>query len=533
MSVLSLALDDLKSSKIRTLATNTLTGIRSVGGGLSEENKDEDGSNWIVKTIDGLKRINSWGNSVSGFLANALGITAKVSVTWIVHQIVGLGRFVWNFNWNATDAELDAQYAAYKIMLMGQLGGTIGNAIGWAVCGAGPGLIMLKFNKLLALRILKEVGEEALDELVANLRVLVQQGAQLAMRQTLITTYKSGRRLLKELLTDPNGVGGKFAKSLGIDQNRVKKWGEKGNKPWSFAIGLENWLETIKDPGWQNLTEELIEEFFDACSEAFYVVANAADQYMMEQKLAKDSLLGDQELVEIQPNRDNDKERIIIAGPAELIKPTIVQTLTQHQLLEERDLGMWVGEPLREALIAPPISIQMRVILTDLSGVWTGRKRVQITIPDVRRERIDWERLKAAIGGQNGYMWGSYRCKARLSGGNFMELYAATEAEGVDRLNELAYFTNQEILGITAVRELREGKRKTLDALYKNPTRIYPYGFTVINQQKVLNEESGRAQMSGIYKKKKTSMILLHTSTRPDDFSEIIQDLFYIPGPND
>lgn len=528
MSALSLALSDLNSSKIRTLATRTLTGIRSVGGGLSEKTDD----NWVVKTINVLKRINSWGNAVSGFLANAIGIAGKVTVTWVVHQLVGVARFVWNFNWNATDAELDAQYAAYQSMLMGQLGGTIGNAIGWAVCGAGPGLIMLKFNKLLALRMLKEVGEEALDELVANLRVLVQQAAQLGMRKTLINTYKNGRRLLKELLADPNGVGAKFARSIGIDPNRAKQWGEKGNKPWSFAIGLDNWVETIKDPGWQALTEESIEEFFDACSEAFYVVANAADQYMLEQKLAKETLLGDEELVEIQPNRDNEEEKIIIAGPSELIKPVIVQTLTQHQLLEERDLGVWVGEPLREALIAPPISLQLRVILTDVQGKWTGAKRVQITIPDVQRSRIDWGRLKAAVGGQNGYMWGSYFCKARLSGGQRLELYASTESEGVDRLVELAYFTNQEILGITAVKELKEGKRKTISALYKQPTRIYPYGFTIINQQKVLNEESGRAQMSGIYKRKKTSLIPLHTSRKPADFEEILQELFYTPGPD-
>jgi hypothetical protein len=339
--------------------------------------------------------------------------------------------------------------------------------------------------------------------------------------------------LLKEILLDPDGRGKVFREALGINPGRVKEWGEKGTKPWTFALALDNWIESIKNPIIENFTEELIEEFFDSCSEAFYVVANTADQYMMEQKLSQASLLGDQEFVEITPNRDVESEKIIIAGPAELIKPTIVQTLAQHQLLEERDLGMWVGEPLREALIAPPISIQIRVILTDLEGVWTGAKRVQITIPDVRRERISWERLKAAVGGQNGYMWGPYRCKARLSGGNSMELYSAVEAEGVDRLAELAYFTNQEILGITTVRELREGKRKTLDALYKKPTRIYPYGFTVINQQKVLNEESGRAQMSGVYKNRKTSMILLHTNSKPDDFNQVIQDLFYIPGAND
>jgi hypothetical protein len=527
MSSLNLSLSNLNSGKIRTLATRTLDGIRAIGGAKTQ-NEDEDG-NVLVRIFN---RVNKLGAGVSGFLLNAIGGGLQWTFTSIMTQVQMGVRYLWNFNWNATDAELDAQYVAYMSMLAGTLGGTIGNAVGWAVCGAGPGLIMMKFNKLLALRVMKEVGEEAVDELVANLRVLVQQSAQLVFRQTLITSYKNGRRLLKEILLDPDGRGKVFREALGINPSRVKEWGEKGTKPWTFALALDNWIESINNPIIENFTEELIEEFFDSCSEAFYVVANTADQYMMEQKLSQASLLGDQEFVEITPNRDDESEKIVIAGPAELIKPTIVQTLAQHQLLEERDLGMWVGEPLREALIAPPVSIQMRVLLTDTEGNARSKRRVQITIPDVQRSRIDWGRLKAAVGGQNGYMWGAYRCKARLSGGNFIELYAATESEGVDRLVELAYFSNQEILGITAVKELKEGKRKTISALYKQSTRIYPYGFTVINQQKVLNEESGRAQMSGIYKKRKTSMILLHTSSKPDDFEEILQELFYIPGAN-
>ncbi len=527
MSSLNLSLSNLNSGKIRTLATRTLNGIRSIGGAKTQGENDE--GNVLIRIF---KKVNKLGAGVSGFLLNAIGGGLQWTFTSIMTQVQMGVRYLWNFNWNATDAELDAQYAAYMAVLAGTLGGTIGNAVGWAVCGAGPGLIMMKFNKLLALRIMQEVGEEAVDELVANLRVLVQQSAQLVFRQTLITSYKNGRRLLKEILLEPDGRGKAFREALGINPSRVKEWGEKGTKPWTFALALDNWIESIKNPIIENFTEELIEEFFDSCSEAFYVIASTADQYMMEQKLGQTSLLGDQDFVEITPNRDDESEKIIIAGPAELIKPTIVQTLAQHQLLEERDLGMWVGEPLREALVAPPVSLQLRVILTDVQGKWTGAKRVQITIPDVQRSRIDWGRLKAAVGGTNGYTWGPYRCKARLSRGNFMELYAATESEGVDRLVELSYFTNQEILGITAVRELKEGKRKTISALYKQPTRIYPYGFTVINQQKVLNEESGRAQMSGIYKKKKTSLIPLHTSSKPADFEEILQELFYIPGAN-
>ncbi|QHV00002.1 hypothetical protein BWK47_07595 [Synechocystis sp. CACIAM 05] len=527
MSSLNLSLSNLNSGKIRTLATRTLDGIRAIGGAKTQ-NENDDG-NILVRIWN---KVNKLGAGVSGFLLNAIGGGLQWTFTSIMTQVQMGVRFLWNFNWNATDAELDAQYAAYMNLLAGTLGGTIGNAVGWAVCGAGPGLIMMKFNKLLALRVLQEVGEEALDELMANLRVLVQQAAQLAFRQTLITSYKNGRRLLKEILLDPNGRGKVFREALGINTDRVKEWGEKGTKPWSFAIALDNWIESIKNPLIQNFTEELIEEFFDSCSEAFYVVANTADQYMMEQKLGQASLLGDQEFVEITPNRDNEEEKIIIAGPAELIKPTIVQTLAQHQLLEERDLGMWVGEPVREAMKSPPMSIQLRIIMSSKQKSVFKAKRVQITIPNVDRGRLNWLDIKQRVGGANGYMWGRYKAKAQLSGGHSMFIWAATDADAVDRITMLATLSNEEILGITVTEEKREGSRLRLEALRKQPTRIYPWAMTIINQQKVLSEESGIAQLSGVYQRRQKSLIPLHTATRPDNYSELIADLFRIPGPN-
>jgi hypothetical protein len=96
----------------------------------------------------------------------------------------------------------------------------------------------------------------------------------------------------------------------------------------------------------------------------------------------------------------------------------------------------------------------------------------------------------------------------------------------------LAIFSNQELEGVTVIEERKEGRRRTLNALYKEPTRIYPYAVTIVNQQKILNEESGLATLSGTYSRKEKSMIPLHTLTKPDNFQETIADLFLIPGAN-
>jgi hypothetical protein len=251
---------------------------------------------------------------------------------------------------------------------------------------------------------------------------------------------------------------------------------------------------------------------------------------MLEQQIEKEFKNGPEEVVEIRPNRENEEEKIVLAGPQELIKPVIAQTMVQHQMLDERDLGLWVGEPLRKTMIAPPFPIMLRVLLTDREGIWNGTKRVQITVPDVKREKLGWSDIKAAVGGPNGYMWGQWRTNARLDGGNEIHVYTASEQEGLDLIARMAIFSRQEVVGITSVRERREGARRRLDTLQKQPTRIYPYGFTILNQQKVLNEEAGTATLSGVYQRRKTSIIPLWTDTQPDGYSELIAELFRSPG---
>jgi hypothetical protein len=528
MSTLTLAIDALKSNKIRTLATRVTSGVRVISGNKTEEEgADQEGvAGWIVKAFN---LVNKAGAGVAGFLLNIIGGGIGWTFTALMNQIQQGARFLWNFNWNATNEELDAQYAVYMNMLAGQLGGTLGNAVGWAVCGAGPGLIMMKFNKLLAVRILKEVGEDALDELVANFRVLVQQAIQFALRQTIITTYKSSRRLLRDFLTNPDGMGKKIADTLGLDQAKIVEWGEKGNKPWSFAKQVDDWVESIENPILENFTEEFIEEFFDACSEAFYVVANAADQYMLEQKLNKAGIFGDEELVEIQPNRDNEAEKIIIAGPQELIKPAIVQTLTHHQLLHERNIGNFMGETVESLANREYTNIILRLIYS--SSPHSKQNPTTVTLHNADRAKLDWLEIKTAMGGANGYMWGPRQITATLDDETYIRIWADAEGEGLDRVTALSRFVKGTILTVNGLHEMKEGKRKEYDTMYKTPRRQYPYEMLVINPVQILNEENGKATKKGIYKDRQ-AIIPLWTDTKPDDYDTKIADLFATPGQN-
>lgn len=526
MSIATLAKTSLSSLPIRTVTTGGAS-VRTIGG-IDITGPDKPGPTLLQR----LQRLTGF---IFPILSPVLGAVAQTVVSLFVQAT----NFVMNFNWNATDKELDARLKQDMARLGGLVGGTLGNAFGWLLCGVVPGLVIYKFNPLLGLKVLKDVGEEGLEELAFNLATLVRSVLASAATRIVIESYKGMRRFLKAWANDQANIplganvnaGLKFLEVLvpGI-KGKIKRWGEEGSKPWTFAKARDELIEKLPDGFIEEFAEEFVEETWDACVEALYVVAADVDQWMLEQQIEKEFKNGPEEVVEIRPNRENEEEKIVLAGPQELIKPIIAQTMVQHQMLDERDLGLWVGEPLRKTMIAPPFPIMLRVILSDREGILNGAKRVQITVPDVKREKLGWNDIKAAVGGPNGYMWGPWRTNARLDGGSEIHVYTASEQEGLDLITRMAIFSQQEIVGITSVRERREGARRRLDTLQKQPTRIYPYGFTILNQQKVLNEEAGTATLSGVYQRRKTSIIPLWTDTQPDGYSELIAELFRSPG---
>lgn len=527
MSALDLTVGDLRSGIVRTLATGG-DGNRLVDGVLTNEADEEN--NLVGGILKIVGKINKWGNGWSGFLLKAIGGALWGGFTGLMAQVQSTLTFIWNFNFNATDAEIDQQFANFQSVLMGLLGGTIGNALGWLICGVAPGMFLMRFNKLLAVRVLDEIGEEAFDEVIANVRMLVMQVVQTLVRWSIMQGFKMSRRAIKTMLRDPNGYLSKAYKLIGGDPAKVKQWGEKSGKPWSFALATEAWIESITNDGWQNLTEELIEEAMDACSEAFYVVAGAADQYMMEQQLKSQAILGQNEILEITPNRDYPEEKIVLAGPQELIKPVVVQTLVHHQILEERSIGNFMGETIEDVAKREIRTLMLRIVFS--SNEKRKKDPTTVTLYNVVRAKLDWADIKTACGGVNGYMWGAWKAEAMLSDETTIKIWAGSESEGIDRVTALSAFVEGEIKLLSSYHELREGARRIYDSLYKQSRRQYPYEMIVINPVQILNEENGKATKKGIYKERQ-AIIPLWTDTRPDDWEEKLQDLFATPGPND
>jgi len=522
---LALDLKKLGSSLIRRAAAGEEM-TRLIGGPVV---KEEGGALSIFGKA--LNLINDWGAKVSGSLLKTLSSWGWSAISWVLYQVPVFVRGFWNFNFNATDQELDAYWANFVNSLAGLAGGVIGNAAGWLVCGAVPGLVVAKFNKVLGMRILAEVGEEALDELCSNLWNLNRQIANGLARAAMVNLYKGTRRAIKRLVDGDSDWAKGFSMIAGPGAvTAIKNWGEKGSKPWSFAKKQEDFIESFDVPWQQNFVEELIEEFQDSCEEAWYVVAATADQWIQEQRFAKQAIHGEEDVVEIYPNRDNEEEKIILAGPQELLKPAIVNTITNYQLIEERNIGNFFGETIETVANREVRTLMARLIF---SSSEKGKKDVtSVTLYNVDKSKLDWLELKEAMGGVNGYMWGPYKTEAMLDDESYIRIWAASESEGWDRVQAISKFVEGEIALVSCIHELKEAKRKVYDTMYKTPRRQYPWELLIINPIQILNEENGKATKKGVYKDRE-ALIPLWPKNKPDDWAQKLADLFATPGPDD
>ena len=231
-------------------------------------------------------------------------------------------------------------------------------------------------------------------------------------------------------------------------------------------------------------------------------------------------------------------ERIVLKGRAEMLKPIITEILAIHQLIENRDIGEFCGSPLEDVVKAKFQPLKLKILFYSVSEPpWRPRSgsnnfvRATYHIPFVNRTKIDWETIKLAAGGSNGYMWGHWRATAGIVHDGAlgqMQIHGATEHEAETRLRALAALSDGKIVSLSITEEKKEGESATNPNLRKETTRVYPAYFTIVHSEKVISE-FGRSTLRGKYKKDKFR-IPLWTSSKPDDANEIIREALRIRG---
>jgi hypothetical protein len=165
--------------------------------------------------------------------------------------------------------------------------------------------------------------------------------------------------------------------------------------------------------------------------------------------MQRNSLLGSDRTVEITPDRSAPDERIILSGSEAVLRPTIVNVLATHQMLDNRDVGVLINGTPVDDTVTPGIQ-ERRLIIefrekTAPPWVMPNGKRAkkrQITVFDVKRG-LTWEEVKLAA---KQYTSGQRLVNARLNNGHQMQCYASTEDEGLQKIKELLKLSTAELL---------------------------------------------------------------------------------------
>lgn len=295
---LTLSLTSLNSRIARTASAGS-SGIRRIAVNATTAPTDDD--NPLTSIYNGIEK---FGQSLMRGTLNAIGAGFSFSWSKLWGTAVSTGLFLINFNWNITDKEIDEQIRQAELGVAAAKGALAGQSLGFAVCGFIPTATIAVFNEPLALYMLKELGEEAAEEISASLANLVRLQLRQQVRRGFFALFKNYRTLLRGAAIDFANI---LVSAGVLTQDSVDKANKNRNEPWSFSGALEDSIESIKDPMQQVYAEEFWDEFQEACIEAGFIVAGAADSFFAQQKLAGEALLGGRETtVEIDFDRSTD-----------------------------------------------------------------------------------------------------------------------------------------------------------------------------------------------------------------------------------
>lgn len=453
---------------------------------------------------------------VTGFLWKAaVSILGGVGFTFtrLWGLIVNSVQFVVNFDFGATDAALDAAAKGQWEAIAAQFGGVAGNAAGWLVGGVLPGALLFQFNEVAAIAVLREVGEEALEELSAGVFALTQSLLRIAVRTAFVRSFKAFRKWLKK-------PGNLFAGLLPASLREAWATG----KSWRIATEIEKKVESIQNPVTQNFIEEFLEEFSDAVIEAGYVVAGGLDRYVAEQRRSTVN-----QYLEVTPNREYPNEKFLLAGPEDQLRTTVPQLLATHELIDHRDIGIVSAvDPTQLITQAQPLELYCRIEWRSPLGNQGPRPSYQIS--SVKRSKLgDYDFIRQVAGGSNGYQWGRYKAVASMSDGHFITCYGGTEEGAEERAIAMATLSDANIQVINVTEEKRSASRLTIKGLRKESTQVQPYRIVITNRKYYTEPHPGSRASKRGYFLPISAALSIRSPTKPPGWDEKIAQL--LAGP--
>lgn len=460
-----------------------------------------------------VARIWSAAIGAKNFLFSAIKAFARtvISAKNIFMMLLSSGTVIVNFNWNATDADLKQSVRNQNIAIASAWGSAAGRTAGWLTgiaIGAGIAFVCPVIGgAALASGVALALAPEAIEEISQGLLTALGTTARAVAVNAVTYSYLNLRKFIKSLPLET------LQKVLGPERAKALKyeWGKEGGPVWTLSGKAEERVEKISSPEARAFTESFIDEAFDSFIEAGFIVAAEIDNAYEQSRQANQQQLGPTRIVEITPDKNNEAEKIILAGDEKLIRPQILQTISNHRLIHNRDIGQYMGEPVEDSQRARWLNRKICIVFRDKpTPPWrhpNGKrcKQAIYSIPDTK-VGVKWKDIKAAA---SSYQWGRFLATGRLDNGRRLQVYGATEAAAEKKLRQLLKLSTAELTSLNVSEEKLRNPRKR-----KDTTIMYPSFASVLIRSKSTDQQ-GRADSNGVIFDEKLIKFDLYTDEEP------------------
>ena len=327
-------------------------------------------------------------------------------------------------------------------------------------------------------------------------------------------------------------------------QEFASKWGKESMPPLSMAKFVEEKIERIPDQTIRQMVENGLEEFLDSCQEALMITASGMDSWLAYQRSAGNSALGTQKKLKITyVTQDADRsdssqaESMVLTGHSEILKSLIPQTIAQHKAIESRNVGTVIATPVEESSQRRlPRAIECIVEFSSFKTPYgnQGRPVARASYKfGIKRSKLDWEMIKKAAGGSNGYMYGPIHVTYHLTDGGQYRIYGQSESEADSIAEAFLALGEMEYTHRSNGEERSGGRRSRTNKNIKERVRIYPQWVTVCWFKKSSLLAEGRQYLNrkdrGLIETRK---IALWHEKKPQQWDEMIAAISASVGSN-
>lgn len=257
--------------------------FKTIGKGFYNAFKRTPVGGWLDKNtgfkgtlISIAKNPTGWIQGGTALLATGAGLflanQAGVSPVNLMSSMLNFGEVAYNFNFQVTDKELEAQIKALIDGMYGEAGDFLGRSIAQLIVGGFTTPPKVQIN-VRGLALCWLLNEDIRDELLQNVSQFAYQGIYVARQIAFKFAFMRGRQAIKTLWKQaPDNYKGLLKKICPDVDKQIENWGKEGNKPWSLATHIEEKVEKIEDKRLQDFTENFLESFWDGFRESLEYV---------------------------------------------------------------------------------------------------------------------------------------------------------------------------------------------------------------------------------------------------------------------